>query len=78
MKGFKMSNTHHVVKHKDGWAVKKGGSDRASKVCSTKKECEELARGISRNQKTELFIHNKDGKISRKDSHGNDPYPPRG
>ncbi|WP_338587823.1 DUF2188 domain-containing protein [Paenibacillus sp. Y5S-9] len=29
-------------------------------------------------QKTELIIHGKDGKIQSKDSHGNDPYPPKG
>jgi hypothetical protein len=35
-------------------------------------------RKISINQKSELVIHNRDGKISQKDSHGNDPFPPRG
>ncbi|DAB34193.1 MAG TPA: hypothetical protein CFH82_06600, partial [Sulfurospirillum sp. UBA12182] len=30
------------------------------------------------NQNTELTIHNKDGKISGKDSHGNDPFLPKG
>jgi len=36
------------------------------------------AREISKNQGTELVIHDKKGKIQRKDSHGNDPYPPKG
>ena len=26
----------------------------------------------------DVYIHGKDGKIQNKDSHGNDPYPPKG
>ena len=72
--------THHVVPNSsgDGWAVKRGGASRASKLFDTKKEAEQAGREISRNQKTEFVIHGKDGKIQRSDSHGNDPYPPKG
>jgi hypothetical protein len=70
--------THHVVPAPDGgWNVKRGGSERASVHCDMKQEATDRARGISRNQHTELVIHNQDGKISRSDSHGNDPCPPR-
>lgn len=33
-------------------------------------------RKAARNQGTELRIHNKDGRIAKSDSHGNDPFPP--
>ena len=33
---------------------------------------------ISQNQGTEMVVHNRDGKIAWSDSHGNDPYPPKG
>ena len=33
---------------------------------------------IQRNIGSEFVEHNRDGRISRKDSHGNDPCPPRG
>jgi len=70
--------THHVVPDPDGgWNVKKGGNQRASKHFDTKKDAEGWGRNVSRNQKTEFVIHNKDGKISQSDSHGNDPCPPR-
>lgn len=36
------------------------------------------ARQISRNQHSELFIHGRNGQIRERDSHGNDPFPPRG
>jgi hypothetical protein len=71
--------THHVVPNPNGgWDIKKGGSDRSSGHYDTKKEAVDRARKISRNQKTELKIHNKNGKIAQSDSHGNDPYPPKG
>ncbi len=74
-----MANQHHVVPNKDkGWCVKKDNADRASACFETKKDAVDYARQVSRNQNTELVIHNKDGKISQKDSHGNDPFPPKG
>lgn len=74
-----MSGSHHVVPNPDGgWDVKKGGADRVSKHCNTKEEAVDVGREISRNQGTEFFIHRKNGTIQKKDSHGNDDYPPKG
>ncbi|MFP4526012.1 MAG: DUF2188 domain-containing protein [Bacteroidales bacterium] len=71
--------SHHVVPNsKGGWDVKKSGSSRASKHTDTKKDAVDAARKMSKNQKTELFIHKKNGKFQNRDSHGNDPYPPKG
>ena len=71
--------THHVVPNPNGgWDVKRGGGERASARTETKKEAVDVAREISRNQGTELKIHNKDGQIAQSDSHGNDPNPPKG
>lgn len=67
----------HVVPHSDGWAVKKEGSQRASKILKTKAPALEQGRKIAKQDKVELVIHNKDGKISDKDSYGNDPHPPK-
>ena len=67
----------HVVPHGDGWAVKGEGNKRAT-ITNTQKEAIQHAREISRNQETELFIHRKDGTIRERDSHGHDPYPPKG
>ena len=71
--------THHVVPNPSGgWDVKKGGSERASAHFENKQEAIDVGREISRNQKTEFLIHNKNGRISQSDSHGKDPFPPRG
>jgi len=70
--------SHHVVPNpKGGWNVKRGGSVRASKHFDNKESAISWARSVSRNQKSELYIHKKDGTIQRKASHGNDPYPPK-
>lgn len=74
-----MSKTRHVVPNQNGgWDSKKGGADRASKHFETKKEAEDYSRKLSINEGSELYVHGKDGKIQRKDSHGNDKFPPRG
>ena len=70
--------THHVVSNPDGgWDVKRGGGEKASRHFEPKQEAIDGGREISRNQGTELIIHNRDGRISQSDSHGNDPCPPK-
>ncbi|WEF31226.1 DUF2188 domain-containing protein [Pseudoduganella chitinolytica] len=73
----KKSN-HHVVPHKDGWAVRRENSDRVSGLYPTQGDAIRGGRGISKNQGTELVIHRPNGQIREKDSHGNDPSPPKG
>ena len=74
-----MTSSHHIVPvSQGGWNVKKSGSSRASIHTGTKHQAVDLGRQISRNQGTELVIHGMDGKIQGADSHGNDPFPPRG
>ena len=72
--------SHHVVPNSDkgGWDVKKSGASRASVHTDNKQDAIDRAREISQNQGTEMTVHNKDGKIAWGDSHGNDPYPPKG
>ena len=72
-------SSHHVVPNSNGgWDVKRGGAQRSSGHYSTKQEAVDAGRQISRNQGTEFVIHGKDGRIQSADSHGNDPYPPKG
>lgn len=68
----------HVVPHKNGWAVKGAGADKASSVHKTQKLAIEKAQSIAQKQKTELLVHGKNGQIRERNTYGNDPYPPRG
>jgi hypothetical protein len=71
--------TQHVVKTPSGgWAVKKGGSSKATKVHKTQKDAIDHGREIAKKQKAEFYIHGQDGKIRQKDSYGKDPIPPKG
>lgn len=68
----------HVVPQKGQWAVKPAGGSRTTARTETQGEAIRIAREISRNQGTELFIHGRDGRIRERDSHGNDQCPPKG
>jgi hypothetical protein len=68
----------HVVPHQGSWAVKGAGNQRATSVHDTQQQAIDVARDIARNQKSELVIHRPDGRIRDKDSHGSDPFPPKG
>ncbi len=68
----------HIVRHSDGWAVRGAGSQKATSVHSTQLEAIDAGRRIAQAQKTELFVHGRDGRIRERDSFGNDPFPPKG
>lgn len=75
---MKNKSTHVVPNSSGGWDIKQSGGQRSSGHFDRKRDAIDRARQISRNQDTELVIHNKNGQISQKDSHGNDPFPPKG
>ncbi len=73
-------NDRYVTKHPDGWAVKKGGSQRASAVYDTQHEAEQRAKEIVSNLGGgEVRIQNRQGRFRDSDTvaPGNDPCPPR-
>lgn len=78
-RGVTMAKNQHVTKQPDGmWQVKSEGAERAYRVAPTQSQAIDIARSVSRNQKSELYIHRPNGRIRARDSYGNDPYPPRG
>ncbi|MDP9839134.1 hypothetical protein J2T09_003909 [Neorhizobium huautlense] len=72
------SKGQHVVPQAGKWGVKKAGSAKSTSLHSTQAEAIKAATQIARNQKTEVYIHGKDGRIRERNSFGNDPYPPKG
>ena len=74
-----MGKNQHVTPHPaGGWQVNGEGNSKATVRTSTQREAIDRARTISRNQGSELVIHRPNGMIRDKDSHGRDPFPPRG
>lgn len=75
-KGLK---AQHVVYSSDGkWAVRRAGAFKATRIFVTQKEAIKYAHDVARNNKTELFIHGRDGLIRERNSYSSDPYPPKG
>lgn len=75
-----LKRSNHVVpsNEKGGWAVKKSGSTKASKSFDRKEDAVKYGRELSRKEKTELYIHKRDGRIQDRNSYGKDPFPPKG
>jgi hypothetical protein len=73
-----MAKNQHVTPHPDGgWQVKGEGNKRATVRVEFQRTAMEIARAIAKNQKSELFIHGRNGQIRERDSYGNDPFPPK-
>ena len=74
-----MANQTYVVPNsRGGWDIKNDNSVMPLGHTETKQEAVDQARNVSRALNTELVIHRQDGTIEKKDSHGRDPFPPRG
>lgn len=74
-----MGKNQHVTPHpQGGWQVKREGAVRATVRTRTQREAIDIARSISKNQGTEMFTHGRNGQIRERDTHGHDPFPPRG
>lgn len=73
-----MGKNQHVVPTNGRWGVKGEGNTRMTSTFDRQSDAIAAARQISRNQGSELFIHGRNGQIRERDSHGKDPFPPRG
>lgn len=73
-------NDRFVVRHPDGWAVKKAGADRASSIHDRQSDAERAAKHtVSDLGGGEVRIQGRDGRWRDSDTvaPGNDPNPPR-
>lgn len=68
-----MKNQQHVVRREDGWAVRGAGNSKDTAHTKTQGKAIEIARDIAINQRAEVVIHDRHGKIRDSDSYGNDP-----
>ena len=53
----------HVTPHKNGWQVVSGNAEKAFRVVSTQNEAIEIAKQVAKNQKTDIKIHGKNGRV---------------
>lgn len=59
-----------------GWINQSGGETISTH--RTKENAVERGREIAKERSTEHVIHKSDGTIGKRNSYGNDPYPPKG
>ncbi len=72
------TKSQHVVPNHGKWSVRRTGAKKASRTFDTQSEAIEDARKKAKSQKTELYIHGRDGRIRERDSYGKDFHPPKG
>jgi hypothetical protein len=73
-------NDRFVVRHAEGWAVKKAGADHASSIHGRQADAERAAKQtVSDLGGGEVRIQGRDGRWRDSDTvaPGNDPSPPR-
>jgi hypothetical protein len=69
----------HITPREDGnWNVTRDGAGRASSVHPTQAEATDAGRDTARREKTELYVHGRNGRIRERNSYGGDSYPPKG
>lgn len=67
--GFK---SLHISPSKDGWVVKKVQSPGTSHIFVKKEDAVKFGTKIAKNQRSELIIHGKDGRIKERNSYNGD------
>jgi hypothetical protein len=63
----------HTVPHEEGWANRRDGAKRVSKIFKTKAEAQAAGRKVAMRERVEHLIQNRDGQVSERNSYGNDP-----
>ncbi len=72
-----IKNSRHVVPRLEGWAVKKSGASRASRVFDTQEDAIKYGRSQAKKESGVLYVHRRDGTILDRDSYGNETNPPK-
>ncbi len=68
-----MGKNQHVVNLGNRWAVKEEGAAEPFAVFKTQSEAWEKAKSIARKERTEAFLHGRDGQIRERNPYGHDP-----
>lgn len=67
----------HVVPYRGKWAVREQGKSEVLSTHLTQREAEQHAKELARRDRTEVFIHGRNGQFQDRDGYGPDPCPPR-
>jgi len=73
-----MGKNQHVVSLGNRWAVKEEGAAEPFAVFKTQSEAWEKAKSIARKERTEAFLHGRDGQVRERNTYGHDPTRDKG
>lgn len=59
---------HVIPNSKGGWSVRQTGASRAGKIFTTQADAIDYARVKARKEKTDLYVHGRDGSVREKNS----------
>jgi Uncharacterized protein conserved in bacteria (DUF2188) len=68
-------NRHVITNLAGGWSVHASGASRASRRFDKQSDAVRYARDLARRERTDLYVHRRDGTVSRRDSYGDDRSP---
>lgn len=69
--------SNHVVPSSSRWAVRKSGAERALKIFDTKSAAIAYGQQLSVSEKTELYIHKKNGIVESRSSYNSNLTSPK-
>jgi hypothetical protein len=73
-----MGKNQHVTEHERGWAVTEEGGSAPSAVFKTQGAAWEKAKAIARRERSEAFLHGKDGRIRSRNTYSQEPVRSKG
>lgn len=69
---------YHVIPEPTGWAVRRSGASKATKLFETQSDAVKYAREDAKKRNTDVYVHTRDGSISSRNSYsGTNPKPPK-
>jgi Uncharacterized protein conserved in bacteria (DUF2188) len=68
----------HVVQGDKSWKVEVEGGARAHSTHATQAEAAKVGRNLAQENRSELLIHGRDGKIRERNTYGHDPRRSKG
>ena len=60
----------HVVPHYDGWATKRDGGVRVSRLADSQEDAIEFGKRLAKRDKVNLVVHGADGEVQLRCSFG--------
>ena len=69
---------HVVPRGPRRWAVEREGATHPASMHATQAEASRAGRALARHDRTEFIVHGRNGQIRKRDSFGNDDFPPKG